>query len=191
MGWKCFIARHPRGKSHSSSSGWLACKMEAADPAATWQALLFVTLWTAVHQTSLSFTISQSLPKLMSNESVMPSPHLILCCPLSSCLQSFPTSGSFPMSWLFVASGQSIGTSASASVLPMIIQGWIPLGLTGLISLLPKDSQESSTAPRFDNINSLALSLLYGPTLTSMHDHWKNHNFDYMDLCWQSDVSAF
>ena len=55
--------------------------MEAADPAATWQALLFVTLWTAVHQTSLSFTISQSLPKLMSNESVMPSHHLILCCP--------------------------------------------------------------------------------------------------------------
>ena len=58
-------------------------------------------------------------------------------------------------------------------------------------SCCPKDSQESSPAPQFKNINSLVLILPCGPTLTSVHDHWKNHSFDYMDLCWQSDVSAF
>ena len=54
-----------------------------------------------------------------------------------------------------------------------------------------RDSQESSAAPQFKSINSLALSLLYGPTLTSIHDYWKNHSFDYTDLCWHSNVSAF
>ena len=91
---------------------------------------LFSTPWTAAHQPSLSFTISQTLLKLMSMESVMPSNHFVLCHPLSACLQSFPASGSFPMSQLFASDGQSIGTSASASVLSMNIQGWFPLGLT-------------------------------------------------------------
>ena len=113
--------------------------------------------------------------------------------PFSSCLQSFPASGSFPMSCqLFASGGQSIGASGSTSVLPMNIQGWFHLGLTGLISLQSKvDSQESSPASEFKSINSLALSFLYGLTLTSIHDYWKNHRFDYMDLCQQSDVSAF
>ena len=78
---------------------------------------LFATPWTAECQASLSFTISRSLVKLLSIESVMPSNHLILCCPFSSCLQSFSPSGSFPMNKVFASSGQSIG--ASASVLPM------------------------------------------------------------------------
>ena len=108
--------------------------------------------------------------------------------PFSSCLQSFPVSGSFPMSQLFASDGQSSGASASASILPMNIQDWFPLGLTGLISH-PRDSQESSPAPQLESINSLALSLLYGPALTSVHDYWKNHSFDYMDLCCQNDVS--
>ena len=82
---------------------------------------VFVIPWTAAHQASLSFTITQSLFKLMSIESVMPSNHLILCHPLFLFLLSFPASGSFPMSWLFALGGQSIGTSASASVLPMNI----------------------------------------------------------------------
>ena len=99
---------------------------------------LFVIPWTLAHQASLSFTISQSLLKLMSIESVMPSIHLILCCPLLSCPQSFPASGSFPVSQLFASGGQSTEAEASASVLPMSIQGWFPLGLTGLISLLSK-----------------------------------------------------
>ena len=85
------------------------------------------------------------------------------------CLQSFPASGSFPVSWLFKSGGQSIGASASASVLPVNIHGWFPLRLTGWISLLFKGSQESSLAPQFKSINSLALSLLYGPALTSIH----------------------
>ena len=99
---------------------------------------LFATQWTAARQASLSSTIFQSLLKLMSIESMMPSKHLILCVPLLLLLQSFPASGSFPVNGLFTLGGQSIGASASASVLPMNIQGWFPLGWTGLISLLSK-----------------------------------------------------
>ena len=89
---------------------------------------LFVTPWTAARQASLSFTISQSLLKLMSIELVMPPNHLILCHPLLLLHSIFPASGSFPMSWLFTSGGQSIGVSASASVLPMNNQDWFPLG---------------------------------------------------------------
>ena len=99
--------------------------------------------------------------------------------PFPSCLQSFPASGSFPVSQLFSSGGQRIRASASASVLPVNSQDWFPLGFTGLISLLPRDSQDSSPAPQFKSINSLMLSLLYGPTLTSVHDYWKNHSSDY------------
>ena len=96
---------------------------------------LFVTPWTAARQASLSFTISQSLLKLMSFESVMPSNHLILVIPFSSCLQSFPESGFFPVSWLFVSGGQGIRASASASVLQLNIQYSFPLGFPlGLFS---------------------------------------------------------
>ena len=98
----------------------------------------------------------------------------------SFCLKSFPTSGSFPVSQLFASGGQSIGVSAS--VLPMNIQGWFPLGWTGLI-LLSKGLQESALAPQFESINSLALSLPYGPALTAVHDYWTNHSFDCTDLC--------
>ena len=89
-------------------------------------AWLFAAPWTAAHQASQSITNSRSLLKLMSIESVMPSNHLILCSSFSSCLQSFPASGSFPMSRFFLSGGQSIGVSASASVLPMNIQDWFP-----------------------------------------------------------------
>ena len=99
---------------------------------------LFVTPWTAAHQASLSITNSWSLLKLISIESVMPSNHLIICHLLSSCLQSFPASGSFPVSQFFASGSQSIGALASASVLPMDIQGWFPLGLTNLIALQSK-----------------------------------------------------
>ena len=111
--------------------------------------------------------------------------------PFSSCPQYFPASGSFPMSQLFTLGGQIIAASASASVLPMSIQDWFPFGLTGLISLLSKGSQESSPLSQFESISSLAFSFLHGPILTSVHDYWKNHSFDYTDLCQSSDVSAF
>ena len=101
---------------------------------------LFATPWTAACQASLSITNSHSLLKFMSIELVMPSNHLILFSfvPFSSRLQSFPASGSFPMSQFFASGGQSIGVSASASVLPMNIQGWFPLRWTGWISLQSK-----------------------------------------------------
>ena len=67
---------------------------------------------------------------------------------------------------------------------------WFPLELTGWFTCRTRDSQESSSAPQFKSINSSALSLLYGPTI-SLHDYWKTHSFDYTNLCWQSDVSAF
>jgi len=101
-------------------------------------ARLFATPWIAVCQAFLSITNSWSPPKPMSIESVMPSNHLILCSPLFSCLQSFPASGYFQMSQLFTSGGQTIGVSASASVLTMNTQDWFPLGWTGWISLQSK-----------------------------------------------------
>ena len=98
--------------------------------------------------------------------------------PSSSHLQTFPASGSFPMSQYFPSGGQSIGASAPASVLPMNIQDWFPLGWTDGSPCSPRDSQESSPTPQFNGINSLALSFLYSPTLMSIHDYLKNHSFD-------------
>ena len=95
----------------------------------------FLTPWTVAWQTSLSFTISQSLLKLMSMYSMTPSDYFILCYPFFSCPQFLVASGSFPMSWLFVPGDQSTGASALALVIPMNFQGWFPLELTDLISL--------------------------------------------------------
>jgi len=97
--------------------------------------------------------------------------------PFSSCHQSLPASESFPMSQLFTWGGQSIGVSASASVIPMNTQNWSPLGWTVVSPYSPRNSQESST-PQFKSIDFLALSFLHSPTLTSIHDHWKNHSLD-------------
>ena len=99
---------------------------------------LFATPWIAAHQASLSITSSQSSPKLMSIESVMPSSHLILCHPLLLLPQSLPASESFPVNQLFAWGGQSIGVSALASVLPKNTQDWSPLEWTGWISLQSK-----------------------------------------------------
>ena len=99
---------------------------------------LFATTWTATPQASLSFNISWSLLKIMSIVLVMPSNHLILCQSLLLFPSIFPSLRVFPMSWLFASGGQSIGASASASVLPMNILDWFSLGLTGWISLLSK-----------------------------------------------------
>ena len=96
--------------------------------------------------------------------------------PFSSCFQSFSASGSFPVSQFFTSGDQSI--EASASVLPMKIQGWFPLGLTGLISLESKGLSRVFSRTTVQSINSLALSLLYGLAFTFIHDYWKNHSFD-------------
>ena len=143
-------------------------------------------------QASLSITNSRSLLKLMSIELVMPSNLLILCRPLIFLPSVFP----------------SIRVFSSESVLHIRWPKYWSFGFNispsnehpGLISFrmdhpkgfpyCPRDSQESSPTPQLKSINSSALSL-YDPTLTSIHDYWKNHSFDSMDLCWQSDVSAF
>ena len=93
--------------------------------------------------------------------------------PFSSCPQSLSASRSFPMSQFFPSGGQSIGTSVSASVFPVNIQGWFPLGLTGLTPCCPRDSWESSPTPQFETINSSAISLLCGLNLTAVHNYWK------------------
>ena len=105
--------------------------------------------------------------------------------PFSSCPQYFPASGSFPVSQFFESGSQSTGASASTSVFPMNIQDWFSLGWTGWISLQSKGLwtvspkwEESSSTLQFKNINSLALSLLYGSTPESIHNYWKNHSFD-------------
>ena len=112
-----------------------------------------------------------------------------------SCSLSFSAWGSFPVSQLFTSGGQNIGASASVSVLPMNIQGWFPLGLTGLISLLSKELSRVCSSTTIWKHQFFSFSVLYGPTLTSIHDYWrkkkKKHSFDYMDLCWQIDVSVF
>ena len=133
---------------------------------------------TAALQASLSFTISWSLLKLKSIELVMPSNHLIFCCPLLLLPSIFPSIRVFPMSWLFVSGGQRIGVLASASVLPMNIQDWSLLGWTGLISLQSKGLSRVFSNTTVQKHWFFGALFFYGPTLTSTHDHWKNHSLD-------------
>ena len=121
--------------------------------------------------TSLSITNSRSLLKLMSIESVMPSNHLVLCHPLLLLPSIVPSIRSFPVSRFFASGGQSIGASASASVLPINIQDWFPLVLTALISLQSKELSRGFSNTRVQKHHSSMLSVLYGPTLTSIHDY--------------------
>ena len=97
--------------------------------------------------------------------------------PFSSHLESLPASRSLPMSQFFASGGQSIGVSASASVPQMNFQDWFLLHWL-IWSCSPRDSQENSPIPQFKRINSLELSFLDSPTLTSIHDYWKNHSLD-------------
>ena len=134
---------------------------------------LSATLWVGAHQVSLSTTNSWSLLKLMSIEWMMPSNHLVLFHPFFSCLQSFPASGSFPMSHFFLSCGQSIGASAPAWILPMSYSGLISFMIDWFDLLAVQGTLQSLSAPQFKSINSSALSLLYDPTLTSIHNYWK------------------
>ena len=148
---------------------------------------LFVTPWTAGHQASLSITNSRSPPKPMSIESVMPSNHLILCRPLILLPSIFPNIRVFsnesvlrirwPKYWRFSI---NISPYNEHPGLISFKMDWLDL------RAVSRDSQESSPTPQFKSSNFSALSFLYSPALTSIHDHWKNHS-----LCWQSNVSAF
>ena len=126
----------------------------------------FSTPWTAARQASLSITNSRSTPKLMFIESVMPSNHLILCCSLLLLPSIFLSIRSFQMSQLFASSGQSIGVSASTSVLSMNIQNWFSLGLIRLNFLLPKGLSRVFSSTAVWSVSSSVLTLLYDPTLT-------------------------
>ena len=159
--------------------------------------------------------MSDSFSQMGAQKLPSPSLYLRVCsssCPLSqrrhptispsvahfsSCPQSFLASESFPKSQLFTSGGQSIGASASPSVLPKNTQGWFPI----LLNLLAvQGTDESSIVPQFESINSLVLSLLYGSKLTCVHvshiciwllEKKNKHSFDYIDLFWESHDSAF
>ena len=139
----------------------------------------------------LSSTTSQSSLKFMSRVLVMLSSHHFSAAPFSFCLQSFPVSGSFPVNRLFASSGQSTEASASATVLSMNIQDCFPWGLTGLISLKSKGLTRVFSNTTIGKHQFFNAQPFYGPILTSVHDYRKNHSFDCMDLCSQSDVSDF
>ena len=132
---------------------------------------LFVTLWTAARQASLSITNSQSLFKLISIPSVMPSNHLILCC-LLLLPSIFASIRVFSNEWVLCIRWPKYWS------LPINIQDWFPLEWTVRSPCSPKESQESSPTPQFKSISSLVRSFLYSPTLTSIHDYWKNQSFD-------------
>ena len=144
---------------------------------------------TAACQVSLSFIVSQSLLKFMSIETVMPSNHLILCRLLLLLPSIFPSirvsSNELafhirrPKYWSF-----NISPSNEYSWLISFRIDWLDL-------LVVQRTQESSAAPKLESIIYSALILLYSPTLTSIHDYWKNHSFDYRRFCRQSDVSTF
>ena len=137
---------------------------------------LFVTPWTTAHQVSLSFTISQSLLKLMFIESVKPSNHLILCHPLLLLPSIFPSIRVFPNEsalhirwpkyWSF---SFNISPSSEYSELISFWTDWFDI-------FAVQGTQQSSPAPQFKSINSSVLSFLYSQTLTSVHDYWKNHS---------------
>ena len=165
---------------------WVVCTLDCTLESSQFSSVqslsrvrLFATPWITARHASLSITNTWSSLRLTSIESVMPSSHLILCRPLSSCPQSLPASESFPMSQLFAWGGQSTGVSALAPFLPKKSQGWSPSEWTGWISLPSKGlSRVSSPTPQFKSINSSALSFLHSPTLTSIHDHWKTYSLD-------------
>ena len=139
---------------------------------------LCLTVWELMDCSTLGFSVLHHLPELAQTHTQSQWCHPTIsssAVPFSSSLQSFPASGTFPRSWLFTSDGQSI--QASASALPMNIQDWFPLGLTGWISLQSKGLLRvfSNT---IKSINSSLFSCLYSLALTSVHDYWKNHSLD-------------
>ena len=173
--WNCWIINSPplsksglSSAAHSRASGTTLTSVT--------QLCLFVTPWTVAHQTSLSITISRSLLKPTSIESVMPSNHLILCVPLLLLPSIFPSIRVFSISSHQVAKVLEFQhqhqSSNEYSELISLSMNWLDLlAVQGTLkSLLQHHS--------FKSISSSALSFLYGPTLTSIHDYWRNHSFD-------------
>ena len=137
------------------------------------------TPWTAARQVSLCITNSWSLYKLMSIELVMPSNHLILCCPLLLLPSVFPSISVFSQ---WVSSSQQVAKVLEFQLHHLSFQWLFRVDFLYDCLVLPpwspRDFQESSPTPQFKSINSSSFSYLYNPTLTSIHDYWKNHSFD-------------
>ena len=173
-------------------SAQLGCNWAAAAVQSPSCGRLFVTPWTAARQASLSLTSSRSLPKFKSIESVMPSNHLIFCHPLLLLPSIFPSIRVFsnesalrnrwPKNWSF---SFSVSPSNEYSKLISFRIDWYDLLAVQrtLKTLLQHHSSKASILRHS--------AFFYGPTLTSIPDHCKDHSIDYMELCWQSDVSAF
>ena len=140
--------------------------------------LILCDPWTEACLALLSITNSQSLLKVMCIVSVMPSNHLILCPPLLLLPSIFPSIRVFSNESVLCIRWQSIGVSASASVLPMNIQDWFPLGLTGWISLQSKRLSRVFSNTTVQKHQFFSAQFFYSPTFTSIHDYWKNHSFD-------------
>ena len=185
-------------------SGWQVAEMSILGPASGWAAWSKCNSWATcllwglpVYRYVQFSSVAQSCPTLSNpmdcSMSGFPVHHQLpelaqthvhwvsnaILSPVilfSSCHQSFPTSGSFQMSQFFASGGQSIGASASASVLPMNIQDWFPQDWLDLLEFKGLSRVFSNT--QFNNINSSELSFLHSPSLTSIHDCWKNHSFD-------------
>ena len=162
---------------------YICSHLLTSDQIRSYQALsrvrLFATPWIAARQASLSITNSQTSLKLTSIESVMTSSHLILCCPLlllppiPLSIRVFTNESTLHMRWpKYWSFSFSIIPSKEIPGLISFRMDWLDLPCS------PRDSQESSPTPQFKSINSLALSFLHSPTLTSIHDHWKNHSLD-------------
>ena len=139
---------------------------------------LFVTPWIAARQASLSITNSRSSLKLMSINRYCHPAISSSVVPFSSCPQSLPASESFPMSQLFASGGQSTGVSASASFLPKNTQYRSPLEWTGWISLQSKGLSRVFSNTTVQKHQFFGAQLSSCPTLTSIHDPWKNHSLD-------------
>ena len=179
-----------RGSSQPRDQIWVSFGRQSLHHCVTWEAprekivavvqslnrvQLFATPWTAARLASLSFTISQSLLKLLPIVSMMPYNHLILCCPLLLqpsiflSIRVFSSESALHIRWSkYWSFSFSTSPSNQYSVLISFRIDWFDVQVT----------QESSPASQFKSINSLVLSLLYGPTLTPGHDYWKNRNFD-------------
>ena len=153
---------------------------------------LFVIPWTAACQASLSFTISWSLLKLMSIESVMPSNHLILCHPVLLLPSIFPSIRVLSNELALHISWQNYWSFSFNTSLSNEYSGLISFRIDWLDLLAVQRALKSFLQQQFEGINCLALSILCGPTLTSIPDYWKNYGFDYMDwrMEWQT-TSAF
>ena len=150
------------------------------------------TLWDPMDCSTPGFPVIHHLPELTqtcpSSRWCHPTVSSSVV-PFSSCPQSFPASGSFQMNQLFTSGGQSWSFSFNISPSNEHL-GLVSFRMDCLDLLAVQRTLKSPPTPQFKSINSSALSFLYSPTLTSIHDHWKNHSLDLMDLCWQSNVSA-